>query len=319
MRLRVIERCLLAVLVVCLPGAARAAENEEASSKVGPTSSGDILLGFLGVAPFLAKEGSSYQLGLGFGFAASQKTDAFRKLPGASKDVAFGGFALSPAFLGVGRPVGYQVNVSLGFGTSADDSGFDYKRSFQLEVMYHAGANLLGIFGGDGTDALTLGPILNVQIGPKITATARDGRGDVSFSRGAVVQLGPALGYESIGPKGAFGLMAGWIPPGRTANMVTFYAGDATGAFDPAVAKPQTYGDAYAALESYRADGAVLGSVYLNKNLSGSSKEPGLTLGLRGDFRRTPIRAKSEQVGAIRDAVESEIRVFAGLGISFPQ
>lgn len=305
---------LLSAAGLSLPRAAAAREEPS----VGPTDTGHVILAFLGVAPFLADKASSYQLGLGFGFAAFQHTTAFRKLPGADGGVTFGGFALSPAFVASGRVVGYQVNVSLGFGTSQDDAAFDYARSFQLEVMYHAGANLVGLFGGDGDVALTVGPILNVQLGPKITATAKDGRGEATFSRGAVVQLGPALGLSSIGRAGAFAAMVGWVPPGRVANLVTFYAGDGSGAFQAKGSTATTTQEATAMLDAYRADGAILGSVYLAKNMTGGPKEPGLSLGLRADYRRTPVHSKSESATGVTDAVETEVRVFAGLGIAMP-
>jgi hypothetical protein len=289
-----------------------------ADPQVGPTDSATVVLGLMGLAPHYAKRAGSYQLGLGFGTLAFQRTNAFRELPGAEGAVTFGGFAISPAFIGIGRPVGYQVNTSLGLGTRQTDAAFDYERSFQLQVMYHAGLNLIGLLGGDGTTSLTLGPILNVQLGPKVSAFAKDGRGEARFSRVAVVQLGPALGFSTIGRAGAFGAMVGWVPPGRVANVVTFYMGSGNGAFAARTTDAQTLGDGFAMLDAYRADGAVLGSVYLAKNLGGDPKQPGLSLGLRADYRRTPVRTKSDAVTGVPDALETELRIFAGLGIAMP-
>jgi len=306
---------LLATTPLVGPSPARADEGTRGASLA--------LLSLLGAAPAFATDRMAFGFGIGLPALGGIETTAFRGLPGAPSALTFTSWSVSPALLMNGRWAAAQVAFDLHFG--GDESlgdGLVADHSFGFRLMYHSGFNVLGFVESlSGELSLSIGPLLNVGIGP--FWSLRGPEGEARYGHIGLIQLAPSIATSLIIDPMSVGLMVGYIPGrGLPWNVVEASAGRAKGAYAGGGGviesdNPQDIDAARRSLAAIQTTDAWLLTASIAFHLY-RADEPFLTLGARLTWRRHSYRVARGGFADDAHFNEEELRAVITLGIGAP-
>lgn len=308
---------LVAVATAALVGSAAIATPSPARADANASLA---LLSFLGAAPAFATDQLSFGFGLGAPPLGGITTTAFAGLPGAPGSVTYGTWSVSPGLMMNGRWAAAQVAFDLHFG--GDDAlgdGLVADHTFGFRLMYHSGFNVLGFLDGlAGEVALSVGPMVNVGIGPFWTLRGADR--EAEYGHIGLIQLAPSLAASVITDPFSAGIMVGYVPGGGLPwNFVEATLGDGSGAWDHGVIDPdpQTQAEAFRSLGSIETRDAWLLSASAAVHFY-RADEPFLTLGARLTWRRHDYQLARGDYAGPSTFHEEELRFILTLGIGAP-
>ena len=190
-------------------------------------------------------------------------------------------------------------------------------RTFSVTTRYHSGLNLAGALGIDAPVMLTVGPMLEAGVGPRLRVQHTDGS-HAQWGRIGEVRLAPATSFAVMGGPVVLHSVAAWYPSGAPWEFVGASGGEASGRWDAAdPTDPAEPAEAEEYLQRVRGDGGyhVSGGASL---VLGGGNEPRLALG--ATYSHTERRYSVAEGGfGVQDAfTERDARLLFTVGISIP-
>jgi hypothetical protein len=284
----------------------------------GPTPGAMRLLALFGIAPHYANEQSHFELGVTFPSGQGYETTLFDGLDGVSGPVDLPGWGVRPLLLMRGQWVGLHATVQFDFGASSEVTPeVTADRTFAVTTRYHSGLNLVGAVGSDAPVMLTVGPMLEAGIGPRVRIQHTDGS-HAQWGRIGEVRFAPAAAFAVMGERIVLHSIAALYPQGAPWEFVGASGGEASGRWEPAdPTEPNEPADAEEYLQRVRGDGGYLVSGGASLAFGGGG-EPGLALGMT--FSLVERRYSVEEGGfGVQDGfTERDARLMFTVGITMP-
>lgn len=295
---------------------------QPARAQLAPSNGALSVLALFGLAPHLANDRSHFAFNVVFPAGHTMETTMFAGLDGVPESVETGTWGVRPTLLMQGRYVGLNVAVQFDFGASSDvGDGVTFERSFGVTTRYHNGFNLTGFFSRDPLFMLTVGPMLEASIGPRLRIDHEDGS-YAQWGRIADVQLAPSVGFAAIrGPVRMWALGAIYMP-GQPWALVNASAGEAEGRWD--VADPEApqydpdYEGAKESLQRIDSDGGTAFEAGLTVNLGNATYEPRMSLGVTAAITERDFTVDGTGFGVTEAFTERDVRVMISVGIAMP-
>lgn len=288
------------------------------------------VLSLIGAAPQYANERGFYDLGLSLPIGYQPATTLFAGLPDTPDQVEMRGWGLRPSLVMQGQYVGAHVALNFDFGRTVKlDDRLTLDRSFALNVRYHCGFNLLYALGRSSPVMLSVGPMLDVQMGPRLRLREReDGTtlGHAQWGRlGEIGLLPSATAAITRGPI-LMQIHGGWIPGIPPFLLIGYSAGEAGGTFvdaspdepDLRVDGGDNAGEARRSLQRVKPSGGTIAGATIGLAPGRSADEPTLLLGFSATFTRRQYAVSDGGFGIRGRFQEDDLRFMVGLGAYFP-
>ncbi len=282
------------------------------------TSVGMRLLALMGAAPQHADQQAHFELGITSPSGQRYETTLFEGLDGVSGPVELPGWGVRPLLLKRGQWVGLHATVQFDFGASGEVTPeVTADRTFSVTTRYHSGLNLAGALGLDAPVMLTVGPMLEAGIGPRLRVQHADGS-HAQWGRIGEVRFAPASSFALMDGPVRVHAIAAWYPPGAPWEFVGASGGEASGRWDAAdPTDPTQPADAEEWLQRVRGDGGYLlsggGALAL-----GGGDEPGLALGVTFSLVERRYSVAEGGFGVQDGFTERDARLLFTVGITIP-
>lgn len=282
------------------------------------TSGGLRLLALFGAAPQYADQQAHFELGITSPAGQRYETTLFDGLDGVSGPVELRGWGVRPLFIRRGQWVGLHATVQLDFGASREVAPeITADRTFSVATRYHSGLNLAGALGSDAPVMLTVGPMLEAGIGPRLRVQHADGS-HAQWGRIGEVRFAPATAFAVMGGPVVVHAIAAWYPPGAPWEFVGATGGEASGRWEPAdPTDPTEPADAEEWLQRVRGDGGYHVSGGASLALGGGD-EPGLALGVTFSLVERRYSVAEGGFGVQDGFTERDARLLLTVGITIP-
>jgi hypothetical protein len=283
------------------------------------TSGGMRLLALFGAAPHHADQQAHFELGITSPSGQQYKTTLFDGLDGVSGPVELPGWGVRPLLLMRGQWVGLHGTVQFDFGASREAAPeVTADRTFSVTTRYHSGLNLAGVLGPDAPVMLTVGPMLEAGIGPRLRVQHTDGS-HAQWGRIGEVRFAPATAFAVMGGPVVVHSIAAWYPPGAPWEFVGASGGEASGRWDAAdPTDPDQPAEAEEYLQRVRGDGGYLVSGGASLALGGGGEEPGLALGVTFSLVERRYSVAEGGFGVQDGFSERDARLLFTIGITIP-
>lgn len=284
----------------------------------GPTSGALRVLALFGAAPQHANQQAHFEFGITSPSGQQYETALFDGLDGITGPVELPGWGVRPLLLMRGQWVGLHATVQFDFGASGEVTPeITADRTFAVTTRYHSGLNLAGALGIDAPVMLTVGPMLEAAIGPRLRVQHTDGS-HAQWGRIGEVRFAPATAFAVMGGPVVVHSIAAWYPSGVPWEVVGATGGEASGRWDAAdPTDPTDPAGAEEWLQRVRGDGGYLVSGGASLALGGGD-EPGLALGVTYSLVERRYSVAAGGFGVQDGFTERDARLLFTVGITIP-